>query len=107
LSGDTILNLHVVGNGASKTWVGNINGNWDVNGADNWSLGGGDNKFLNLDSVTFDDSTPASPHNITLTANVTPNSITVNTATSYTIDTNGKVISGVATPLTISSGTLV
>ena len=65
-------------NGASKTWVGNISNIWDVNGANNWTnSGSGDNKFLNLDSVTLDDTASGS-HSLVLAANVTPNAITVN-----------------------------
>src|SRR5262249_52127024 len=107
LNSDKTLNLNITGSGADKTWVGNINSNWNVSTTSNWSLGGGDNFFFNLDSVTFDDSAVPTSHNVVLTQNVTPTRMVVNTGSNYSIDTNGLVISGGSTSLLVQAGTLV
>jgi len=48
------INVVVSGEEASRTWNGNVNGNWDVGATNNWKEG--DQKFRDLDRVTFDDT---------------------------------------------------
>src|SRR5207302_7697449 len=59
------------------TWIGNINGTWDVNTTANWS---GDNtRFTTGANVTFDDFATGGHNNITVVAGgVNPHSIVIN-----------------------------
>ena len=68
--------LEVLQGNPNITWIGGVNGNWDVNQTDNWS--GDSTKFTNGANVTFDDFVTG-PSNITVAAGgVTPASMTFN-----------------------------
>jgi fibronectin-binding autotransporter adhesin len=76
--------LEVLQGNPNLTWLGSVDGNWDVNQTTNW---GGDNtKFTNGANVTFDDFVTG-PTNITVaTGGVTAASIIFNNAShDYTI----------------------
>lgn len=82
----TALELTVGGPAAqSLTWSGTTNGNWDLNTTANFNAGA--EKFFNLDGVTFGDG--PTNRTITLAANLTPSSVTVNNSTGidYTFQT--------------------
>ena len=92
------LKFVLAGSNANLTWTGGGDGGtWDLNGMQNWSNNGGtttNSKFLTFDNVTFDDSaSAASNHNINLTAQLTPGSVTVNhsTGSDYVIQGGGGI----------------
>lgn len=84
------------------TWTGAANGNWNTSD-NNWTT----TTFVNGDNVTFDDSpAAASPITITLTANVAPNSVTVNNPTkNYTI-AGSSILTGNASLIKNGAGSL-
>jgi outer membrane autotransporter protein len=73
----TILSSNLTG----LKWNGATDGTWDQS-TDNWL--GLDTKFLDGDSITFDDTATGS-HNITLDTAITAADITIDTAATYTI----------------------
>ncbi|MEP4078331.1 beta strand repeat-containing protein [Haloferula sp.] len=73
-----------------KTWISDINDNWDEGpaGTANWSLGGGDNLYYDGDVVTFDDS--ASFFSPMLATNVSPGGVVFSNDTqAYTLSDIG------------------
>jgi len=91
---------------ASLVWKGNnaLHPNyWDTLTTTNWSNGGTPDEFYTADNVTFDDT--ASTFNVAIQgASVLPTSVTVNSATNYTIT---GVIGGSATLTKGGTGTLL
>ena len=91
---------------ASLVWKGNnaLHPNyWDTLTTTNWSNGGTPDEFYTADNVTFDDK--ASTFNVAIQgASVLPTSVTVNSATNYTIT---GVIGGSTTLTKGGTGTLL
>jgi autotransporter-associated beta strand protein len=91
-----------------RQWVGNINGNWDINGTSNWldTVSGGSAVYLENaggnPALTFNDS--ASTFTVSVVANVSPGSMTVNNTTPYSI--GGNPIGGTGSLLKTNAGTL-
>ena len=66
---------------APLTWDATLNGNWDTTTA-NWN--GGAATFADGDDVTFND-TATGTHSVSIVGTVSPLSVTVDTASSYTL----------------------
>jgi fibronectin-binding autotransporter adhesin len=99
------VNLLVTGNPASLVWAGDGGGNvWDVNGTSNWRNGANPDKFFQFDNVTFNDTSANKTVNLSTT--VTPTSVLVDTASTYTINGAGN-ISGSSSLTKSGTGTLV
>jgi autotransporter-associated beta strand protein len=91
------------GNALSLTYIGNVNDNWDLQGANNWSSGG-PQQFFNQDTVTFDDtSTNNDP--VQLVGTLLPNAVTVFATRNYTFSGSGS-IAGAAALTKDGNGTL-
>lgn len=83
-----------LGGAANLVWQGYSNAVWDVNTSSNWLNGAVQDKFYQLDSVTFNESSPLQ-NAVTLNTIVTPSSITVsNDATTYSITGSGQIGGG-------------
>jgi T5SS/PEP-CTERM-associated repeat protein len=97
------LQLVVTGDGtpSSLVWSGASTGIWNTADA-NWT--GTSNPFKNGDNVTFNDTTAVTT--VTIGTNVSPGSITVSTANTYTFAGGGQII-GNAPLLKQGTGTLV
>jgi autotransporter-associated beta strand protein len=90
----------------SVTWLGNaLADNWDTEVTTNWlNTGTGlHDIFVPGDNALFSDLGATNP-SVNLVGTVTPNSITVNTASNYTFTGTGSI--GGAASLTVSNGTL-
>jgi fibronectin-binding autotransporter adhesin len=78
VASDGHLDLVVVGDPATLTWVGGVSSNlWDVGGTVNWTGAPGitpDNHFFDGDSVVFDDSGSNSPA-VTVAGPVSPSAM--------------------------------
>lgn len=93
---NTRIQLSITGTDTLK-WKGGINGVWDigtaanVGGTNNWQLvtGGTATNYIQTDTVRFDDT--ASSYNVQLNAAVNPQSVTVDTAVTYTLAGTGKI----------------
>jgi autotransporter-associated beta strand protein len=93
---NTRIQLSITGTDTLK-WKGGINGVWDigtaanVGGTNNWQLvtGGTATNYIQTDTVRFDDT--ASSYNVQLNAAVNPQSVTVDTAGTYTLAGTGKI----------------
>lgn len=82
------VNLVASGSAANLIWSGDGGANvWNVNNSANWNSG--TEKFYQVDSVTFDDSTPNSA--ITIAETVIPNSVLINAAQNYTFTGTGGI----------------
>jgi autotransporter-associated beta strand protein len=117
--GNTIV-VNATGSAASLVWAGGASGvttgaisgdgsTWDntqtntVSG--NWDNGGTYDYFYNQDTLTFDD-TGSPNHTVSIVGTVSPGSVTVNTASSYTFANGGSgAIAGVGS-LTVAGGGL-
>lgn len=89
------------GGAGTRTWS-TTSGTWDINGAANWLEG--DKKFLNGDTVVFNN--PAAASSVTLTGTLFPVAVDVNNTTQpYTFTGSGS-ISGSAVLTKDGSGTL-
>lgn len=87
------------------TWVGNINGDWDVS-TKNWRVGATSTNYFDGDFATFDDTATGST-TINLTTVRLPGSLTVNnSALNYTFTGSGR-IGGLTGLSKNGSGTLV
>jgi autotransporter-associated beta strand protein len=108
------IQLTLTGNPADTLiWVGNVDGNWTVNGASNWKLLSDSSSvpIYELDKVLFNDSATG-PTTITLGAAVTPGSLEFNNSTlPYTLQgapvtgTTGIVKNGSATATILADST--
>lgn len=86
------VKLNISGAAANLTWTGAQTSDWDIINHTNWkSTSNPSEKYFDLDSVTFDDTSSASTHNVTLNATVTPASVTVAANTNYTISGGGGI----------------
>ena len=86
------VKLNISGTTANLTWTGAQTSDWDVINHTNWkSASNPSEKYFDLDSVTFDDTSSASTHNVVLNTNVTPASVTVAANTNYTISGGGGI----------------
>ena len=74
------------------TWVGNLNGNWDIATTKNWTILGVPSTYLDGAGVLFADG--AATNYVNLTANVSPGGVLVNAATNYTFDGVGGIYAG-------------
>jgi fibronectin-binding autotransporter adhesin len=104
---DTIGNIDLVVTGSvgNLKWVGDSSLNaWDVVNTQNWLNGSSVDYFYNADNVTFDDNT--AHRTVNLNTVVTPASVAVSTAGSYTITGTGR-ISGYGTLTKLGVGTLI
>lgn len=87
------LNVSLGGAG-NLVWQGFTNATWDVNTTSNWLNGVAVDKYYQLDSVTFNESSPLQTA-ITLNTIATPASMTVsNDATTYAISGSGQIGGG-------------
>ena len=78
------LVLQVVAGNPLVTWLGTVNGTWDVNTTPNW--GGDASLFTTGSNVTFDEFGAARPNVTVIAGGVTANSMTLaNGVTNYTI----------------------
>ena len=115
------LDVADAGQQANLTWnnlAGGGNGTtWDINSNRNWTSSAtilDPNKYYDNDNVTFDDNNnfgsmpPQNPtaYNVTLNTTVTPGSVTVNTASTYTFSGTG-TITGATSLVKVGAGTLV
>jgi autotransporter-associated beta strand protein len=73
-------------------WVGNINGDWDINTTANWSLLGVPSKYQDGVGVLFDDT--AMNTTVNITTGVSPGGTLINAATNYTFSGAGNINSG-------------
>lgn len=97
------VNLSVTGAAANLFWKGTPNNEWSAGGTANFglnSVAGANSSFFDLDSVTF--GSGASSTNVNVTANVAPNTMTVNGGQSYSfsgsdINANSVTVTGGAT----------
>lgn len=100
----------VVG-GANLNWTGAVSGAWDINTTQNWrnSATNAADRYFNDDNVTFADThsggTPVSNFSVTITTNVAPRSVTVDSTNNYSFIGPG-VISGTSTFTKRGSSTL-
>ena len=106
VSGNNLV-VSVSGGPATLTWNNSSGGNgtdWDVIGQQNWNSTAATDphRYYQFDNVNFTDSKGTSSSTVNLNTIVTPLSVTVNTASSYTIQGTGS-ISG-STELTLSGG---
>ena len=86
------VKLNITGTTANLTWTGAQTSDWDIINHTNWKSGSNPSeKYFDLDSVTFDDTSSASTHNVALNATVTPASVTVAANTNYTISGSGGI----------------
>jgi autotransporter-associated beta strand protein len=93
-------------NAGEVTWTGAISGNWDVNTTANWT--GTSDKFFQVDAVTFPNV--ATTKFVTLTATVSPRSITFEneTGSDYLISGTGTgFISGGASVTKNNTGVVI
>ena len=97
------VQLSFAGTNANLVWKGNVSPNWNVNADANWLNNGVADKYLQSDSVIFDDSGIA-VSNVTLAATMTPASVTVDTAGSYSFA--GGEVAGLGTVTKSGAGTL-
>ncbi len=98
------IELSVTGTDSPK-WTGAVNNVWDINTTANWQLisRGTSTTYLQGDAVTFDNSA-AGPTNVSLSAAVTPSSVTFNNSSkAYSVSGAGS-IGGATTPLTVMGG---
>ncbi|MEK0447998.1 MAG: hypothetical protein RL088_266 [Verrucomicrobiota bacterium] len=113
---DTRVDVNITGAETAK-WQGNVNGDWDIDpdggnsaGTFNWktSLLSTSTRYaqgaVNTDTVTFDD-TATGTKNVNLTTTLTPNSLTVDTAATYSFTGTGK-LSGATGITKTGTGTL-
>ena len=86
------VKLNISGTAANLTWTGAQTSDWDVINHTNWkSASNPSEKYFDLDSVTFDDTSSTSTHNVVLNTNVTPAAVTVAANTNYTISGGGGI----------------
>ncbi len=106
IGGDSYLKLIVTGNPFDLIWNGgNGNNDWDVNLTQNWQQTAPlDQKFFTGDNVTFNDS--SANRTVNLAGALTPGSLAVNTASTYTFEGTG-TLEGGGTLAKSGSGTLV
>jgi autotransporter-associated beta strand protein len=97
------INVSFSGTNAGLVWKGNVNNRWDVNADANWLNNGIADKYFQSDAVVFDSTGSATP-NVVLASNMTPASVTVNAAASYSF--SGADLTGVGTLTKSGSGTL-
>ncbi|BCU78412.1 hypothetical protein llg_31270 [Luteolibacter sp. LG18] len=99
------VTLDVAGTAANLVWIGDGAANaWDLNATANFNNGGQLGKFLNFDTVVFDDTGISSPP-VQLSGTLVPGSLIVNASADYTF-TGGGVISGITSLRKQGSGTL-
>ena len=72
------MTTYVVSLSQNRSWTGASGTAWDVNSSANWLEG--DQKFFQFDKVTFGDTGAG---NVAVTGVLTPDSITVNSASNY------------------------
>lgn len=71
-------------NGLGLTWAGTNGNAWDLNVTTNWNVGASEVSFMQMDSVTFDDT--AVNGTVNITGLLQPSSVTFNNATTeYTL----------------------
>ncbi len=108
---NTRIQLSITGTDTLK-WKGDLSSVWDVGsaanvgGTNNWQLvtGGTATNYIQTDALRFDDT--ATRFNVQLDAVVNPQSVTVDTAGTYTVSGTGKITG--TTGLTKSgTGTLI
>ncbi|HZM05250.1 MAG TPA: autotransporter-associated beta strand repeat-containing protein, partial [Candidatus Saccharimonadales bacterium] len=84
------VNLTWTGDGASDFW--------DVGTSTDWNNGTGPAVFKNGNNVTFDATGAANP-NVNIDANVSPGTVTVNSASDYTFQGTGSISQGSLTKM--------
>ena len=102
-SNPSAIRVSFSGTNANLVWQGNASTNWNINTDLNWLNAGVADKYYQSDVVLFDD-TGISKSNVNLSANMTPASVTVDTAGNYTF--SGSPISGITTLTKSGSGKL-
>jgi autotransporter-associated beta strand protein len=86
------------------TWAGgNPDNNWEYTEA-NFAISSSPTAFVDGDIVTFDDT--SANHTVTITTNVVPTSVIVNSSSGYTFNGSGK-LTGFGKLVDIGSGTLI
>lgn len=99
----TRVQVTFTGTNAALVWQGGVSTNWNVNTESNWLNNGVADRYLQADSVIFD-NTGIAKSNVNLTTLVTPASVTVNSAGDYTFA--GNPIGGVSALTKSGSGKL-
>jgi autotransporter-associated beta strand protein len=86
------------------TWNGSVTNNlWDIQTTTNWTYSGSPVQYSDGSAVYFDDTAPT--NNVNLTTALTPGSVLVNTANTYTFGGSGPLYGGTVTKN--GSGTLI
>ena len=91
------------GSNAALVWRGDVNNFWNSNADANWLNGNVASSYLQNDSVVFDANGIGTP-NVTLAADMTPASVTVNSSGDYSL--SGGAITTVGNLVKSGSGTL-
>jgi autotransporter-associated beta strand protein len=100
------LQLTVTTPAANLVWNNaTTDGTWGLGGSQNFNNGVSNDMFLSFDAVTFDDTTTTGG-TVTLSGNLAPAGVTVNTAGTYTFNGPGSVV-GIGGLTKSGSGTLV
>ena len=100
----TEVNVNVSGSAANLTWNGNVDGNWDVSSTQNWTNGGGNDVFVDLDQVTFDNT--STQRSVAVAQEVKPGNVALNHTTGNYTFTGSNSIS-VLGAINANSGTTV
>jgi autotransporter-associated beta strand protein len=98
-----VVRAIATGTGGNLIWQGGAVGNtnaWDVNFSSNWLNGASLDRFYQGDLVTFDDT--ATTNLVTISTQVKPASITVNSTNTYVLNGSGSLLAGT---LVANSGT--
>lgn len=101
---DNAVKVTITSMGAALTWNNHAaTGIWDLNSNANFLNGAANDVFKQYDAVTFGPSSPAGT--ITLNGSLLPASVTVNSASNFTLSGSGS-ITGPATLTKAGNGTL-
>ena len=99
----TTVDVTVTGDAANLVWHGNTNSAWDRNTTANWDNGGASDVFLDVDRVTFDDSSAVT--SVVVAEDVFPAQVDLNQ--SGTVSFTGAAAIHTLGALNANSGTTV
>ncbi len=89
-NGKLILSVKGIRDATTIYWTGSEDSNWDFASTENFDVEGEADYFVSGDAVVFDDA--ATNYTVTLTDELDPSSITVNSSSNYTFSGAGTLV---------------